>query len=107
LKPTDKFSGDVWWNIGEPNPGCMVIIMSPVGQDVAGTNCGNVILAEKHAGCFYTHLSETFMTQYCCGSGDCAQAGVGGAKRDLTELIARADNGELGDDTFTVASVSG
>jgi hypothetical protein len=80
--------------------------MSPVGQDVPGTNCGNIVLAAKHAGCYYTHLDETFMTQYCCGSGDCAEAGVGGAKRDLSEIIARADNGELNGDTFAVPLVS-
>ena len=95
--------------MGEPNPECQIIIMSPVGQDVAGTNCGNVVLASKSAGCYYTHLDSTFMVQYCCGSGDCAAAGVGGVKRDVqnvTELIARADAGTLDGDTFAIPYVS-
>ena len=78
-------------------------------QVVRGKNCCNVILAAKNAGCYYTHLTDTFMVQYCCGSGDCAGAGVGGAKRDLFsvhELIERAAAGELGEDTFAVALVS-
>ena len=83
--------------------------MSPVGQDVAGTNCGNIVLSTKHAGCLYAHLKETFMVQFCCGSGDCAGAGVGGTKRDVLDyptLAARARNGELGDETFAASMVS-
>lgn len=102
LPTNDFFPDDVWWNIGEPDDGCQILVMSPVGQDVAGANCGNVVLAQKNAGCYYTHLDSTFMTQYCCGSGDCAKAGVGGAKRSVTdvpELLARAAAGE---DTFAV-----
>ena len=83
--------------------------MSPVGQDVAGSNCGNIVLAAKHAGCLYAHLEETFMVQFCCGSGDCSKAGVGGTKRDVLDyptLAARARNGELGDESFAATIVS-
>lgn len=80
---------DVWWNVPQPGPGCQVIVMSPVGQHVAGTNCGNVVMAQKSAGCFYTHLGDTFMTQYCCGEGDCSKAGIGGTKRSISSIASQ------------------
>lgn len=83
--------------------------MSPVGEQVEGSNCGNVFLAVRHAG-YYTHLEESFMAQFCCGTGDCAKAGVQGLRRrdvsEIPELIARAAAGELGDETFAVPLVS-
>lgn len=99
----------MWWDIGKPDPGCQIIVMSPVGQDVAGSNCGNIVLAAKDAGCLYAHLEDTFMVQYCCGSGDCSKAGVGGSKRDISDfptLMARAQSGELGADAFAATVVS-
>ena len=66
--------------------------MSPVGQDVKGSNCGNVILDAKDAKCYYTHLDTTFMVQYCCGSDDCAAATNGASdKRSLDSIMRRAN----------------
>ena len=66
--------------------------MSPVGQDVTGSNCGNVVLTAKDTGCYYTHLDATFMVQFCCGSGDCAAATNGAShKRDLDTIMRRAN----------------
>ncbi|KAL9015975.1 MAG: hypothetical protein Q9185_006653 [Variospora sp. 1 TL-2023] len=76
--------------------------MSPVGQDVAGTNCGNVVMAQKSAGCFYTHLDDTFMTQYCCGEGDCSKAGIGRTKRSISSIADLRARGAAGEAAYAV-----
>ncbi|KAL8905960.1 MAG: hypothetical protein Q9171_006471 [Xanthocarpia ochracea] len=93
---------DVWWNVPQPGPGCQVIVMSPVGQDVPGTNCGNVVMAQKSAGCFHTHLDDTFMTQYCCGEGDCSKAGIGGAKRSISSIADLRARGVAGEAAYAI-----
>jgi hypothetical protein len=55
--------------------------MSPVNADVSGANCGDIVVGAKQAGCYPSLIQDTFMIQFCCGSGDCGAAGV--SKRDL------------------------
>ena len=74
---------EVWWNIGQPNPTCQIIVMSPVTSDTSGDNCGDVVVAAKNAGCYPSIIQSTFMIQYCCGSGDCSAAGIASVKRGL------------------------
>lgn len=76
--------------------------MSPVGQDVIGSNCGNVILTAKDAKCYYTHLDTTFMIQYCCGSDDCAAATNGASDKRSLDTIMRRANMEM----YKIAEVS-
>ena len=38
--------------------------------------CGVVVGAYKNAGCVAAVLKETFLVQFCCGTGDCGAAGV-------------------------------
>ncbi|KAL8991574.1 MAG: hypothetical protein Q9177_000035 [Variospora cf. flavescens] len=76
--------------------------MSPVGQDVAGTNCGNIVIAQNSAGCFYTHLDDTFMTQYYYGEGDCSKAGIGGTKRSISGIAGLRARGAAGEATYAV-----
>jgi hypothetical protein len=78
---TDILLGEVWWDIAEPDPTCQIIIMSPVKAQVSGANCGDIVVAATHAGCYPSLIKDTFMIQFCCGSGDCGLAGV--SKRDL------------------------
>lgn len=99
---------NVWWNIGKPHPECKIIVMSPVGQEVPGTNCGNVVLSTDQAGCFFTNLDHTFMVQYCCGTDNCAAA-LGASKRDLQDipaLMARAEAGVMDGESFAFPVVS-
>ena len=65
----------VFVDIPQPDPGCSLIVRSPASVDVQG--CGVVVGAFKNAGCVNLVLKETFMAQFCCGSGDCSAAGVG------------------------------
>ncbi|KAL8655779.1 MAG: hypothetical protein Q9210_000667 [Variospora velana] len=109
FKGAESMEGDgyeVWWNVPQPGPGCQVIVMSPVGQDVPGTNCGNIVMAQKSAGCFYTHLDDTFMTQYCCGEGDCSKAGIDGAKRSVSSIADLRARGAAGGEPAYAVPIS-
>ena len=55
-----------------------MIVKSPASTDEEA--CGYVVGSFKNAVCAQMNLKETFMIQYCCGSGDC-EAATGSAKR--------------------------
>ncbi|KAI4141160.1 MAG: hypothetical protein LQ341_003587 [Variospora aurantia] len=59
-------------------------------------------MAQKSAGCFYTHLYDTFMTQYCCGEGDCSKAGIGGTKRSISSIADLRARGAAGEAAYAV-----
>ena len=63
---------DVWWNSGAPNPSCKIIVRTPASTDLPA--CGYFLTSWNSAGCFYTAIQQSFMLQYCCGSGDCDAA---------------------------------
>lgn len=77
----EGFTGDgsggytAYFNIAQPGQGCATIIKSPANTDLPG--CGVTVGGFKNAICAAIDLKETFMVQFCCGSGDCTAAGVG------------------------------
>ena len=83
----------VYFDIAEPDSGCSTIIKSPADTDVVG--CGTTIGAYKHATCSELSVKDTFMVQYCCGSGDCTAAGSG-SKRSIFGLQDRSTPGLTG-----------
>lgn len=54
--------------------GCRLIVRTPATVDVQ--NCGYYLTGWHNKGCYKTHLRNSFMLQFCCGSGDCDEAGV-------------------------------
>ena len=72
---TNAQSGfEVFLDIPQPDPSCTIIIRSPASVDEP--ECGLVVGAFKNGGCVKLIMRETFLTQFCCGSGDCGAAGV-------------------------------
>ncbi|KAJ4294363.1 hypothetical protein N0V90_008053 [Kalmusia sp. IMI 367209] len=63
-----------WVDVPEPDEGCTVLIRSPAGVDQE--NCGVPVGMFSSGTCANVPLKQTFMMQYCCGSGDCTAAGV-------------------------------
>ena len=63
-----------WIDVPQPDKGCTVLIRSPAG--VNEENCGVPVGSFSTGTCANVPLKETFMMQYCCGSGDCTAAGV-------------------------------
>lgn len=63
---------DVWWDSGAPNAGCEIIVRTPASTDLPA--CGYYERGWKQAGCYYTAVQDSFMLQYCCGTGDCEAA---------------------------------
>jgi hypothetical protein len=63
---------DVWWNSNEMDEGCRVIVRTPATVDVQ--NCGYYLTGWHDKGCYKTHLRNSFVLQFCCGSGDCDAA---------------------------------
>jgi hypothetical protein len=53
-----------------------VIVRSPAYADVQ--NCGTPVGLFKNAGCAILPIQQTFMLQFCCGDGDCSDAGANG-----------------------------
>jgi hypothetical protein len=70
----EKDSYDVWWNSNEMDEGCRLIVRTPATVDVQ--NCGYYLTGWHNKGCYKTHLRNSFVLQFCCGSGDCDDAGV-------------------------------
>lgn len=58
----DSSSGngyDVWWNSGDPNPGCKIIVRTPASTDLPA--CGYFLRDWSVGGCYYTAIQESFM----------------------------------------------
>lgn len=84
----------VFFDIAQPDPTCATIIKSPADTSVQG--CGTTIGAFQNAACASLSVKDTFMVQFCCGTGDCTAAGVANAKRDGTYQIRAASAGLFG-----------
>lgn len=98
---------DVWWNSGKPDDTCRIVVRSPARTDLP--LCGNYVTSWSQAGCYYTAVLESFILQYCCGTGDCdaasparsmadakAQAMMGNTtfvNLDLSSMFAASDTG--------------
>ncbi|KAF2268263.1 hypothetical protein CC78DRAFT_530184 [Lojkania enalia] len=91
---------DVWWNIAKPDEGCRVLITEPYNTDKGALNgklSGNVVLSAAHGGCYFAHVgSRGVSVGFCCGTGDCQEAGAipgGKKKRELTLPSSRIARG--------------
>ncbi|KAM0718468.1 hypothetical protein Q7P37_005538 [Cladosporium fusiforme] len=92
---------NVWFDSGEPDDNCRVIVRTPASQEVE--NCGNYLTSWTSAGCYQTTLQDSYNLQFCCGTGDCdaampsssmAQArslGMQGATAS-TQLVYKSEN---------------
>lgn len=69
---SDGAGYNVWWDSGPPNPDCQIIVRTPASTDTPA--CGYFLTGWKKAGCYKTLITDSFMLQYCCGSGDCDAA---------------------------------
>ena len=76
---------NVFWSVPDPDPGCKILILERVSQQKSSVKeCGNVVLAVDHAGCYETaSLPNSFMLQYCCGNDCYSATGEYRAKRAL------------------------
>lgn len=72
LEREDGDGYDVWWNSGGADEGCQTIIRTPASVDVQ--NCGYFLTSWNQPGCYKTRIQQTFMIQFCCGTGDCGEA---------------------------------
>ncbi|KFY35978.1 hypothetical protein V494_05431 [Pseudogymnoascus sp. VKM F-4513 (FW-928)] len=78
-----KIKFKVWADIADPCDGTpgSYMVRSPASLTTVG--CGNLIYHTENAECStQLSLEDTFMIQYCCGSGDCDKANVPWGKRD-------------------------
>jgi hypothetical protein len=80
----------------------VTIIKSPADTKTPG--CGKTISTFQNAGCQRLAIKDTFMVQFCCGTGDCHEAGVGNAKRDELLRIGSASVGGLFGASFEYAN---
>jgi len=73
--------------------GCAVLVRTPV---LGGTeNCGGNVIVAQGATCAPIVIDNTFMVSFCCGTGDCSDAGAP-TKRDFSgSLAARQGSGVL------------
>lgn len=87
---------DVWWNSNEMDEGCRVIVRTPATVDVQ--NCGFYLTGWHNKGCYKTHLRNSFMLQFCCGTGDCdaAEPSVSTAQARVRALQGRTASTSLG-----------
>lgn len=63
---------DVWWDSGPPQDTCQLVVRTPASTDLPA--CGYYLTSWSQEGCYYTSVMETFMLQFCCGTGDCDAA---------------------------------
>ncbi|OTA55577.1 hypothetical protein K449DRAFT_452470 [Hypoxylon sp. EC38] len=84
-KPTGQTDQDagtqfVYWKVGQPDPGCQLILMqdTKLGWQVLNKLPGDEILRVSQEGCYYTALTpnEGLITSFCCGYDDCGIAEV-------------------------------
>jgi hypothetical protein len=80
---------EVWWDSGPADPTCKIIVRTPASTDLPA--CGYYLTSWSQAGCYYTFIQQTFMLQFCCGSGDCEAASPARSVRDA-RLQARSGN---------------
>ena len=95
---------NVYWKIGEPDPGCRVAIMTPYSQSSYGSlgfkaPPGNVVLMAKKAGCYFSSIpsGSDISSTFCCGVGDCKYLSVGNSA-----LLKRDDETDDGTEDETV-----
>ncbi|KAI1809062.1 hypothetical protein GGS20DRAFT_581012 [Poronia punctata] len=95
--PGGEFLYEAFAKYSEPcggDPGALMIRSPAVLTD---GHCGNLVHYSNDAGCAATpiDLKETFMVQFCCGSGPCEVAGVP-ANRRRSLQHQRAASGATG-----------
>ncbi|KAI0112521.1 hypothetical protein GGR51DRAFT_557103 [Nemania sp. FL0031] len=86
---------------------CYLIFKSPASTTMPG--CGEIQKHFQDATCGTVKLDDTFMVQFCCGSGDCAAAGIpnqtGATERSTLLQSAKFGRGiSSGDISFVSAS---
>ncbi|KAF9870742.1 hypothetical protein CkaCkLH20_11844 [Colletotrichum karsti] len=80
---TGKVKHLVWGNFADPCGGQPGSYMVRSPASLATTGCGDLIYHTENAECStQLRMEDTFMVQFCCGSGDCNAAGVPWGKRD-------------------------
>lgn len=79
----------IWWDSGTPNAGCQIIVRTPASTDLPG--CGYYERGWSQAGCYYTSIQDSFMLQYCCGSGDCGAASPAASIADAHYQMAQGN----------------
>ncbi|KAI0141783.1 hypothetical protein GGR57DRAFT_398951 [Xylariaceae sp. FL1272] len=61
-----------FFNIAQPDPNCKILVRSPATTD--DVNCGQLQGIFERSTCETIPLKNSFMVQFCCGTGDCGDA---------------------------------
>ncbi|CAJ2512667.1 Uu.00g007860.m01.CDS01 [Anthostomella pinea] len=88
-------SANVYWSVGDLDPGCQLILMKDVEQAWQTINPlpGNLILSVAMPGCYYSSLvpQEGLITSFCCGNDDCERVQLesnGGSQKRSVDKVA-------------------
>ncbi|KAI8260163.1 hypothetical protein K4K53_002436 [Colletotrichum sp. SAR 10_77] len=80
---TGKVKYLVWGDFIDPCGGQPGSYMVRSPASLTTTGCGDLIYHTENAECSsQLRMEDTFMVQFCCGSGDCEAAGVPWGRRD-------------------------
>ncbi|KAH7304734.1 hypothetical protein B0I35DRAFT_484294 [Stachybotrys elegans] len=100
----DTGKWDVWFDFPSNDQTCQWLLKSPAAVDIQ--TCGVPLVITRGPACRSVSLDESFMLQFCCGSGDCCAAGapnvpgcnpngMSTVRRDLpSDLLIRDTNGD-------------